>query len=264
MFFIVSKILGPLFEPLNFLILVGVLGLVLVVFGLRRSGFGLAATSLVVFAIVGFSPLSSILLRPIEDRFPPPPKDMPAPSGILVLGGALNEDLALARGQVSLNEAAERLTAAVALSRRFPETKLVFTGGSASLRQTGDDEAKGVRRLWLDLGVPAERMTFEDKSRNTYENAVMTREIVHPRAGERWLLVTSAYHMPRSVGIFRKAGWPVVAYPVDFRTFGDSRDFNVSFSALDSFQRLEPALHEWIGLVAYRLTGKTDALFPAP
>ena len=145
------------------------------------------------------------------------------------------------------------------------DARLVFTGGSANLRGDASlDEARGVRDLWLALGVPPQRMTLEDRSRNTYENAVFTRDIVKPRAGERWLLVTSAAHMPRSVGIFRRAGWPVTAYPVDYRTYGDGRDAKPTTEALDAFRRLDVAMHEWVGLVAYRLTEKTDALFPAP
>ena len=189
---------------------------------------------------------------------------MSEPTGIVVLGGALDEDLGSARGTPSLNEAAPRLTAGVELARKYPDARLVFTGGSASLSGAGRDEAEGVRALWLALGVPAARITLESKSRNTYENATMTRAIVQPRPGERWLLVTSAAHMPRSVGIFRRVGWPVIAYPVDYRTFGDARDDKPTTEALDSFRRLDVALHDWVGLIAYRVTGKTDALFPAP
>ena len=190
---------------------------------------------------------------------------MPAPTGIVVLGGALDADLGLARGQPTLTEAAARLTSGVALALRYPQARLVFTGGSANLdASTAADEAGSVRDLWLSLGVPLERTTFEAKSRNTYENATMTRAIVHPKPGERWLLVSSAAHMPRSMGIFRHVGWDLTAYPVDYRTFGDARDDKPTTLALDSLRRLDTALHEWVGLVAYRITGKTDTLFPAP
>ena len=217
-----------------------------------------------VFAVACFSPLGGLLLRPLEDRFPEAAADPPAPTGIIVLGGALDEDLTLARHQPSLTEAAERLTRGVVLSREYPQARLVFTGGSSHLRATGADEARGVRDLWLSLGVPAAQMTFEDKSRNTFENATMTRALVDPKPGETWLLVTSAAHMPRAVGIFRRVDWPVVAYPVDYRTFGDARDLKPSAGALDNLSKLELAVHEWVGLAAYRLAGKTKELFPAP
>jgi uncharacterized SAM-binding protein YcdF (DUF218 family) len=188
---------------------------------------------------------------------------MPPPDGILVLGGALDEDIGAARGAPTINDAGARLTSGAELAHRYPQARLVFTGGSAAIRN-GLDEARGVRALWLGLGISPERMIFEDRSRNTFENASMTKALVTPHPGERWLLVTSAAHMPRSVGIFRKAGWPVIAYPVDYRTFGDGRDLRPTTASLDSFRRLDVAVHEWFGLLVYRATRKTDALFPAP
>ena len=264
MFFIASKIVWLVFEPANFLILLGLLGLALGMTRFVSIGRRLTASAVLLFAIICFSPASALLLRALEDRFPGPAVDMPAPTGILVLGGAMDEDISQSRGQPTLTEAAARLTSGAALARRYPDARLVFTGGSANVRQEGLDEARGVRDLWRSLGVPDTRMTFEDKSRNTFENATMTRDLVRPRPGEVWLLVTSAGHMPRSMGIFRHVGWPLVAYPVDYRTFGDARDYKINLNALDALKRLESALHEWVGLVAYRLTGKTDTLFPAP
>jgi uncharacterized SAM-binding protein YcdF (DUF218 family) len=156
------------------------------------------------------------------------------------------------------------MTTGVELARRYPSARLVFTGGSAGLLGEGPPEAIGARKLWLSLGVPAERMTFEEKSRNTWENAVFTRDLVKPKPGEIWLLVTSAWHMPRSVGIFRHLGFDVIPYPVAYRTFGDERDFLLSPSMTDRIFMFDFGIREWVGLLAYRLAGKTDALFPAP
>lgn len=265
MFFVASKIAGIVFfHPLNFLLFLGVLGLLLGLTRYARIGRVIAVGAAVLLLVAAFSPLSTLMLRPLEDRFPQPPADMAAPTGILVLGGALDEDIGAARGQPTLEEAAARLTSGVVLALRYPQARLVFTGGSANLRGGGIDEARGVRELWRSLGVPEARMTFEDRSRNTEENATMTRALVRPSPGERWLLVTSASHMPRSMGIFRHVGWDMTPYPVDYRTFGDPRDLKPTTLALDSLRRLDVALHEWVGLVAYRLTGRTDALFPAP
>jgi uncharacterized SAM-binding protein YcdF (DUF218 family) len=125
-------------------------------------------------------------------------------------------------------------------------------------------EAKGVHKLWLDLGVPDSQMSFEDRSRNTWENALFTRDLIAPKPGERWLLVTSAWHMPRAMGIFRRVGFDVTAYPVDFLSYGDARDWNVTPAVLDELTMMSFAIHEWVGLAVYRFTNKTDALFPAP
>jgi uncharacterized SAM-binding protein YcdF (DUF218 family) len=264
LFFIFSKLLGLVFQPVTLMALVMLGGLMLSWTRLVRTGRTVLATAAAVFVLCCFSPASTLLLRALEDRFPRPPESMPPPTGIIVLGGAMNEDLSIARGEISMNVAATRMTAAVALALRYPSARLVFTGGSADVRQVDRAEAEGARRLWESLGVPDSRMSFESKSRNTFENAVFTRELVKPQPGEEWLLVTSAWHMPRSVSIFRQAGFPVTAYPVDYRSFGDSTDWKPSLHALESLERLDTALHEWAGLIAYRLTGKTDALIPEP
>ena len=265
MFFLVSKIFWYIVEPVNLLLLIGLAG---VVIGFapqfRRLGHAAMATAIVLLAIASFSPLGGLALRPLEDRFPLPGADLPAPTGIIVLGGVLDEDISLARKSPALLAASSRLTGAVVLARRFPQARIIFTGGNASLHPTDLSEADGVRDFWLSLGLPPERMTFETKSKNTWENAIYTRDLVQPKPNETWLLVTSAWHMPRSMGIFRRAGFNVTAYPVDYRTYGDDRDWRFTYVVLDELTMLDLAMHEWIGLVAYHLTGKTNAWFPAP
>ncbi len=181
-----------------------------------------------------------------------------------MLGGGLDTERSEARSQVHSGGDSARLTAAAELARRYPQARLVFTGGSANLLEEGRAEAISAKRFWLSLGVPADRMVFEDKSRNTWENAVFTRDLVQPKQGETWLLVTSAWHMPRSIGIFRRIGFDVTPYPVDYRTFGDKRDFLRPLGMDDRVAMLDAGVHEWIGLLAYWLSGKTYTLFPSP
>ncbi len=262
MFFVLSKIFWFLAAPLH-------LGLICIGWGLWRSrqgrgGRGWTGFGLGFLALLAFAPLSAALLRPLEDRFPVLGYDMPPPDGIIVLGGAVDERIALARGQVALNEAAERMTAGAALARAFPAAKLVFSGGSGALIANSAPEAEVARKLWRQLGVPESQMTFEDKSRNTYENALFTQKLVHPQAGERWLLVTSAWHMPRAIGIFRALGMKPIAFPVDFRTYGTAEDWRPPGDGALALRNGETALREWVGLIAYRLTGKTDAILPGP
>jgi uncharacterized SAM-binding protein YcdF (DUF218 family) len=163
----------------------------------------------------------------------------------------------------SLNAAAERLTTFVALARRYPNAKLVFTGGSGALIPGDAVEADGARMLLESLGVPADRVLFESASRTTYDNALMSRTLALPRDGQTWLLVTSASHMPRSVGAFRRAGWQVQAWPVGYKTY-HMRYPVFSLMLGDKIAGVDWAVHEWVGLVAYRLLGRTSALFPAP
>jgi uncharacterized SAM-binding protein YcdF (DUF218 family) len=255
MFFIASKIFWFVAEPVSLAIVVGVLGILLGFTRFARAGRALMAGAIIALAAGLLTPLGALLLWPLQERFPRPSADIPAPVGIIVLGGAVDTKKSEARGQVYFSPDGARMTTGVELARRYPSARLVFTGGP---------EAISARKLWLSLGMPEERMTFEGKSRNTWENAVFTRDLVKPKPGETWLLVTSAWHMPRSVGIFRRLGFDVIPYPVAYRTFGDARDFLLPTSLIDKVIMLDYSVREWVGLLAYRLAGKTDALFPAP
>jgi uncharacterized SAM-binding protein YcdF (DUF218 family) len=264
MFFTLSKLLGFFALPSNTLIAVGLVGLVLLCTRYTRLASWLIVTSLVLIAIAGLSPLGNALILPLEQRFPPWDASRGAPDGIVLLGGMIAPDISAARGTVSLNEAAERITATAELARRYPAARIVMTGGSSALIfDEGAEAAFAVRQLEA-LGVAHDRITAEEQSRNTIENAVFSRLIANPKPGERWLLVTSAYHMPRAMAVFRAADFPVEAYPVDWRTRGPA-DVRRPFPSLsDGLRRTDTAVHEWVGLFAYWLTGKTATLFPAP
>jgi uncharacterized SAM-binding protein YcdF (DUF218 family) len=264
MFFIFSKVLWFFAWLSNVLIAVGLVGLVLLATRFTRLASWLVVTSLVLIAVAGLSPLGNVLISPLEERFPPWDASHGAPDGLVVLGGVISTDVSAVRNVVALDETAERLTVAAELARRYPNVRIIFAGGSGALLFEDVAEAPfGVRQL-ENLGVAPERITAEDKSRNTIENAEYSRRIAKPKPGERWLLLTSAYHMPRAMAAFRLAGFPVEAYPVDWRTRGPI-DMVRPFPLLaDGLRRTDTAVHEWIGLLAYRLTGKTAALFPAP
>ena len=264
MFFFLSKILGFFALPSNLLIVVGIVGLLLLCTRYTRLGSWLVVTSLVLIAIAGLSPLGNALIIPLEDRFPPWDSSRGPPTGIVVLGGAITPDVSAARSTVALNEAAERITATAELARRYPDARIIFSGGSSALIFDEPVEAAIAVREFEALGIAHERITAEEQSRNTVENAVFSRLLANPKPGERWLLVTSAYHMPRAIAVFRAAGFPVEAYPVDWRTRGPVDALRPFVSFGDGLRRTDTAVREWVGLVAYRLTGKTNELFPEP
>ncbi|HEV7268757.1 MAG TPA: YdcF family protein [Falsiroseomonas sp.] len=260
--FLASKVFWAVARPNTLALVLSLVGLVLVWRG-RRFGRWPLALGLGWYAAVFVLPVSALLTLPLEARFPRP-ATLPGPvAGIVVLGGAVEQQLTEAHGIPALNGAAERMTEAVALARRHPEARLVFTGGSAALIPGGPTEADTARRLFADLGVPAERLTFEQESRNTHENAVLTHPLVRPGASETWLLVTSASHMPRAMGSFRAAGWNVTAWPVNYTTGADPGLW-WQWPFPTRLNQAEWALREWIGLAAYRLMGRTGAVFPAP
>lgn len=251
-----------LLSPGAWLVASCALGAFLLVIGQRCAGIALALLGTLGIVAVMIFPFDQWALAPLENRFPSS-LDTPRYGGIVVLGGALETGLTQDRKRVSLNSAAERLVDFVALARTYPGARLVFTGGPMPNRANGPPEALGARALFESLGLPAERVTFESQSRTTHENAVLTYALINPTPGQTWLLVTSASHMPRAIGAFRKAGWNVIAYPVGYKTFVNSqlratRGFGERMALLDL------AAHEWIGLLFYRLTGRGNELFPAP
>lgn len=261
MFFPVSKILWFFATPSNLLITLSVVGVALLLLGWRRAGMTvsvLAVTGLVIFAA---SPAPRLLMRVLENRYPPVAMNDPGRvDGIIVLGGSAH----LRRGQIKLNDAAARLTTAVTLARRYPEARVVFSGGDGRLIQLdrGAGEVDAVRLLLSQMGLEGDRIIFEDRSRNTRENAAFTRDLVTPARGERWLLVTSAFHMPRAAGVFQRERFYVTPYPVDYYTRDEAADF-LPFHSFSSGLRLaDLAVREWLGLTVYWLAGYTATWLP--
>lgn len=264
MFFAASKTVGYLLLPGNFLIGLGLLGAILLLTRFARAGRRLMAAALVLLAICAYSPLANFLLYPLESRFPKWDGSRGEPDGIIVLGGPLDADLSAAHGVSVISGAADRLVSAATLAHRYPKARLVYSGGSPNLISNDAREADYATALFQGLGIAKSRLTMERQSRNTRENAEFSRQIVMPKPGERWLLVTSAYHMPRSIGLFRKAGFPVEAYPVDWRVGTREDLFKYFVVANDGLQLVDTGVREWLGLIAYRVAGGTDALLPAP
>lgn len=263
MFFVLSKSAALLLVPSNLLAILGLLGLALLVTRWRRLGRVLVAVSVVLFLTIGYLPVASALRHGLENRFPAWDPARGAPDGIVVLGGVIDAAISRARGDVRLSAGAERVTVIAKLARDYPNAKIVFTSGDATLFGNGPAEADYLYPLLDTFGVPRSRVLLENKSRNTAENAAFTKALVEPRPGERWLLVTSAQHMPRAVGSFRRIGFPVEAYPVDFHTFPRWR-FRLTPELGEGVHATDRAVHEWEGLFVYWLTGRTSALFPAP
>lgn len=264
MFFVLSKTLGTMLLPINFLIGIGALGALLLPTRRARFGRKLLVASVVLLALCGFSPVGGLLILPLEQRFPPWDPSRGAPDGIVVLGGSIDPDLSAARGHTVMPRAADRLVAVAELARQYPNARIVFSGGNANLLL--DDSAKEADfalSTLESLGVGKQRLTAERLSRNTVENAEFVKAVANPKPGERWLLVTSAFHMPRSIGLFRKAGFPVEAYPTDWRA-DKSTAFQFSSVATRGLERTDTAVREWMGLAAYRLTGRIDHFFPGP
>lgn len=263
MFFVLSKTAALLLWPSNLLTILALVGAVLLATRFRSAGLRLLIASIVLLAVSGFSPLGSLLGHVLEDRFPAWDYSRGAPDGIVVLGGAIAPTLSRPNGEPAVNAEAGRIIAIARLANEFPNARIVYSGGDASLPATEPAETDYVYPLLDSLGVPRERVLLESRSRNTVENAVFTKDLVNPKPSERWLLVTSARHMPRAVGCFRRIGFSVEAYPVAWQTRsrGNFRPWHQMSNGLVTLDR---ASREWLGLFIYWLSGHTSELLPGP
>jgi uncharacterized SAM-binding protein YcdF (DUF218 family) len=264
-FYYVSKIAWFFATPSNLLISLILLGLILALFKrLRRFGIGISlGFTLATFAL-GLLPVASYILLPLEERFLPFRDDGKPVDGIVLLGGSVEAADSASRGMIVSNESAERVLDTIQLAHRYPAARVLISGGGGTVFGDGAAEAPIIATYLKSVGVDPARILVEDRSRTTSENAVYSKELAKPREGERWILVTSAWHMPRAVGVFEKAGFPVTPYPVDFRTGGGSNNHRPFAFISEGLRRLDLGTKEWAGLIGYYATGRTTALFPGP
>ena len=257
MFFVASKLIGALLRPDTWIIIAWVCIVLALTLHRRRTAIWISSITLCLLVALSALPLGDLMLQPIELRYPANPI-LEAVDGIIVLGGGEDARASAYWGQVQLKEGAERFTAAVELARSFPEAQVLFTGGSGALRDvvgTATSEASIAERFFLAQGIAPERLLLESQSRNTTENARLSLVIANPAPDEIWVLVTSAFHMPRAMRSFEAAGWEaLVAWPVDYRTsgFGDG----IGWDLTGNLFVLQTAIREHIGQLAYRLTGR--------
>ncbi|GAB4354380.1 MAG: YdcF family protein [Oricola sp.] len=260
MFFILSKIGWLLIQPLG--LLAAALAVLFLLALRRKAGFSavLAGVSLAGLLAASQTNAGRLLLQPLENRYARPASS-PAPddvAGIIVLGGGFDGFVTVARGGFELGDSGDRFVEAVRLARLYPQVPVVVSGGEAALIGHAEGDASIAPRFFEALGIDASRLILEDRSLNTYQNAVLTRAVLPNDAKGKWLLVTSAFHMPRSVGAFRKQGVPIIPWPVDYRTSGrETLSFgrNNPAAAMGEFS---DALREWLGLLVYRMTGRID------
>jgi uncharacterized SAM-binding protein YcdF (DUF218 family) len=263
MFFWASKIFGVVIKPTNILLIVLCVGAALLWTRWRRGARWIITVTALIALALAILPVATWPIVALENRFQGSPTLPEKVDGIISLGGIVNQFISKARGQTSVGPGAERLTEFAALAGRYPSAKLVFTGGSGSLFKQELKEADFLRPFLDKLGLSGREVIFEDQSRNTFENALFSKRLVKPAPGEVWVLITSAIHIPRAVGVFRQAGWNVIAYPVSFATEGLYQT-DLRFSLGLGMGHTSIWLHEWVGLVAYWLTGRSDSLFPGP
>ena len=262
MFFVISKLFWALMQPvsLTFLLMAG--GWLLMLLGRRRLGLTAGGLGITLLGVSSFTTLGFVLIAPLEDRFARPAAMPAMVDTIVMLGGVTWGGISTARQIAEMSEGGDRLAETLRLAMLYPDARIVLSGNSGSLVPDGESEAETAARFLEGLGIARERLVLESASRNTGENASLTKAVLGDAPGTV-VLVTSAYHMPRSVGLFRKAGIEVLAWPTDYRGAGDETVGIEVFDPLRNLTTTSVAMREWIGLAVYHWTGRIDDLLPA-
>lgn len=262
MFFGLSKIFWTLVQPLNALCLLALVGFI-VRLRWKQAGQRMMTTALALIVILGILPAGPLLMTWLERQYPTPETLPQKIDGIIVLGGAFESYLSAETGHIVANDQVDRIFCFLYLARQHPEAKLVFSGGAGDILNPQAMEGDDARAFFKIAGFDR-KILYEEKSRNTYENALYSKEMASPKTGENWVLTTSAYHMPRSVGIFEKLGWTVIPYQCDPKTDGTYNIFYRLPNAVGNFHLLNLGTKEILGSIVYYLTGKTAFILPPP
>lgn len=260
-FFWASKLIWALISPDSLLLILLLSAYGLILLGRHRGGRLLLGSTCLLGLLIALLPMGEWLGSPLESRFPSSPVLPSRVDGVIVLGGFVDSPRSAAWQQVQVNEAGERWEMFAQLARRYPQARLVVTGGSGALGGQDWKETDSIPALMQQAGLGMRDILLETESRNTWENVVMSRDLVNPRVDEHWLVVTSAAHMPRAIGIFCAQNWPVLPVPVDYRTKRNEL-WRVELRFAEHLLSLREASHEWVGLLAYFVTGKTDRFLP--
>lgn len=262
LFFLIAKLVGILIFPPAAAFFLIVAALVLATSNRVKLAWFSAVSASAILAIAIFTPAGMALILPLEQRF----KRAELPEkidGIVCLGGGVESIISSQRNIVEMANAGDRLYETALLAKRFPEAKVVYSGSSTILYGNTINEGAEIAKKYLQsLGIEPARITLETKSRNTDENVRFSKELIKPSPDQTWVLVTSAFHMPRSIALFRTHKWDVLPWPSDYRSFGPQAATKFTSDYTSNLETMSVALREWIGIISYRLTGKTDVLLP--
>jgi uncharacterized SAM-binding protein YcdF (DUF218 family) len=262
--FVISKLIWILGQPLSLAFFLAAIATLAALLRWRLSGLLCSALSALLLFVTLFTSTGSVLTQGLEDRFPRPVSDPADLKCMIVLGGGFATEVTTVRGGYELNAAGDRFLEALRLAKKYPQSTILVSGGDGTI--TGHDEGDAViaERMFAAFGIDKARVIEDPTSRTTYENAINTKALLAKSGLSDCLLITSGFHMPRSMGIFRELGIPVIPWPVDYRSGGDE------YLRLDATQPslnaelLAIAVREWIGLVGYYAAGRTGSFFPGP
>ncbi|MEZ2130109.1 MULTISPECIES: YdcF family protein [unclassified Sinorhizobium] len=260
--FLFSKLVWIIGQPLSLAFILVILAIIAIIVRWRVLGLLASSASALVLFLTLYTTVGPYLLQDLEERFPRPAGDPPELQCMIVLGGAFETEVTTTRGGIEMSAGGDRFVEALRLARKFPDARILVSGGDGSI--TGGYEGDGdiAKRFFPIFGIGRERLVEEAQSRTTFENAVNTKELLARNGLSNCLLITSGYHMPRSIGIFRKLDIPVTPWPTDYRTTGKVRlGLDFTQPSLNA-QHMATAIREWMGLVGYYFAGRTSELYP--
>lgn len=260
----IAKLIWTFVQPLSLCLVLMVLAIILLFWGRKRLAIFLLLFNSAIFFLTTFTSLGYLLIAPLEDRFPRPASMPQEVAAIIVLGGGIDGEVSHARSLTELTAGGDRFVEGLRLARLYPQARLVITGGFGSLVAEGESDADAALRFYTDHGIAKDRLVLEGQSRSTAENAAFTREMLGNTETGDVLLVTSAFHMPRSMAFFRRAGFEVTAWPTDFRASGTEPFRLDPTNPPENLLTTTTAIREWTALLIYSTLGQIDTLFPAP
>lgn len=261
LFFIATKVIWLFVQPDVWILLLCIAATVACYRGRLAVAKKILGALLALIVAISLLPMGEWLMYPLETRFETP-EPMPAQiDGIISLGGGELSYLAEQWQQPEFNQAVERYTVLIPLINQYPAAQVVVSSGSGSLGNQSQKGADVIKAFLQQQGVDTGKIIFERESRNTYENLLFSKAKLQASADARLLLVTSAYHMPRAVGVAKKLGLNVIPYPVDH--YGLRHNiFRIQFNFANNLLLLKEALHEYLGLLGYAVFGKSAGVFP--
>ncbi|MBB4571267.1 YdcF family protein [Rhizobium leucaenae] len=262
--FVFSKLVWIFGQPLSLAFFFGVSGLIGSLVRRRFVAIASSLLSVLILFVALYTTAGAYIVQGLEERFPHPAADPADLKCMIVLGGATQNEVTTARGGYEMDSAGDRLVETLRLAQKFPQARIVVSGGDGSISGKYEGDAVISERFFVALGLSKDRLVEDTTSRTTFENAVNTKQLLAQNDLSGCLLITSGFHMPRSMGIFRKQGIDVVPWPVDYRSTGkETLGFDFTQPSLNA-QLLATGVREWIGLVGYYAAGRTSALYPSP
>ena len=259
MSFYLSKVLWLIINPFNILIFLFFLNILFLFLKKNKLRIFLLSLLLILLVSFGIFPAGKYLIYKLEKNYHNSIILSDKVDGILILGGATNPFLSNEYNQIHLNGSAERLVESIKLIIKYSNAKIIFTGGSGFISDIKLDNAKIANKFFMQVGLDTDKIIFENKSRNTYENILFSKNIAKPKKNEKWLIITSASHMNRAVFVGEKIDWILTPYAVDFNQPKKIK-FIPNINILNNFNEMQRGTYEWIGLVAYYLMGRTNRI----